>query len=78
MTKPYLYNHNLVLARQAVFADYCEHIFSVLFRVEEKESAYPPRNDRHMGYFAEILTSAYFTSRADRLNIIHAPEIWMC
>ena len=49
----------------------------MLMRVEEAEGKRPPRNDRHMGYLAEILTSAYFTSRADRLRVVHAPELWL-
>ena len=77
LSKPYLYNHNLLLARRDVFVDYCEHIFSILQRVDEAESVRPWRNDRHMGYLAEILTSAYFTSRANRLHIVHAPELWL-
>ena len=77
LAKPYVYNHNLLLARREVFADYCERVFSVLLRVEEAEGVRPWRNDRHMGYLAEILTSAYFTGRADSLHIVHAPELWL-
>ena len=77
LSRPYLYNHNLFLAKCEIFADYCEHIFSILGRVEEKESQRAWRNDRHMGYLAEILTSAYFTSRANELNIVHVPDLWL-
>ena len=77
MAKPYLYNHNLLIAKQNVFSDYCRFMFDILGRVEEKERNKPARNDRHMGYLGELLTSAYFTNRADRLKIIHAREVWL-
>lgn len=79
LDRPYLYNHNILLARRETFADYAGQLFSVLRRVEEheKERGDWPRNDRHMGYLAEILTSVYFTSRAEELKIVHAPELWL-
>ena len=77
--KTYIYNHNLLIARREVFADYCAHVFSVLWRIEEREKELGqwPRNDRHMGYLAEILTSVYFSSRSGRMQILHAPELWL-
>ena len=77
LSRLYLYNHNLFLAKEEVFMDYCECIFSILGRIEAKESARPWRNDRHMGYLAEILTSAYFTSRMGQLRVVHAPDLWL-
>lgn len=77
MALPYLYNHNIVLAKRAVFEDYAARMFAILQRVDEKEAPKGWRNDRHMGYFAELLTSAYFTNRAKKLQIVHVPEVWM-
>lgn len=77
MTLPYLYNHNMLIAKRAVFEDYGRRMFSILLRVDEKEAPKGWRNDRHMGYFAELLTSAYFTNRAKTLHIVHAPDLWL-
>ena len=74
----YIYNHNLVLAKQDVFDDYCSWIFGILFHAEEafidRDGGLKPRL---MGYLGEILTSAYFSEREKLIRIVHAPECWM-
>lgn len=74
---PYLYNHNLVIARRAVFEDYCHYLFAILQRVDKAMKPFGWRTARRMGYLGEILTSVYFTTHADRLRIVHAPNRWM-
>lgn len=78
LSKPYIYNHNLVLAKREVFDDYCAWLFGILFateqRILERDGKLAPRL---MGYLGEVLTSIYFTERAESLRIVHAPERWL-
>lgn len=74
---PYIYNHNLLICKHNVFKRYNEYLFSILQRVDAIEQKDGLRNDRHLGYLGEILTSAFFTQHADELKIVHAPELWL-
>lgn len=74
----YLYNHNMMIAQERVFDDYCKWIFPVLDRIERRlHERGEYRNNRYAGYLGEILTSVFFTRRRHELKIVHAPELWM-
>lgn len=74
----YLYNHNMMIAKETVFNDYCKWVFQVLDRIENRlRERGEYRSNRYAGYLGEILTSVYFTKRRHELKIVHAPELWM-
>ena len=76
--KNYLYNHNIVIAKEAVFDQYCEFLFSILFEVEKRmQKKGIDRQDRYLGYLGEVLTSIYFVMNQENLRIVHAPLIVM-
>lgn len=78
LKKPYLYNYNMFLADGQTFDDYCQWIFPILERAEELcEPEGTIRNDRYIGYIAEVLTAIYFLSNKDKLRIVHAEKRWM-
>ena len=73
----YLYNYNMLIARDEVFDAYCKWMFDILERAQcycDKEGR---RQDRYAGYLGELLTSIYFIKNQDRLKIAHADRIWM-
>lgn len=73
----YLYNYNMLIARQAIFDSYCEFLFEILFAVEKYfNDRGIVRQDRYLGYMGEILTSLYFMHNAHRLRVAHAPKLW--
>lgn len=74
----YFYNFNMLIARRAVFDDYCQFLFSVLERTEELTSPKGwERADRFAGYLGENLTTLYFRKNRDKLKIVHAGKIWI-
>lgn len=74
----YIYNHNILIAKQTVYDDYCSFMFPILFEVEHYyRSRGIIRQDRYLGYLGELLTSAYFIMNADHLKIVHTEERWM-
>ncbi len=74
----YLYNHNMMIAKETVFDDYCQWVFPVLDRIERRlHERGEYRSNRYAGYLGEILTSVYFTKRRHELKIVHAPELWI-
>ena len=54
--------NNMVIARNDLYNEYCEWIFPVLFAMENTDilSNYGHREDRHIAYAAELLTSYFF------------------
>ncbi|MBS5958072.1 MAG: DUF4422 domain-containing protein [Clostridiales bacterium] len=73
-----LYNYNMVIAKERVFDEYCEFMFGILFKLEQYYTNKGViRRDRYLGYFGEILTSAYFIMNMDKLNIVHGKKIWL-
>ena len=67
-----------MIARQDVFDDYCNFLFSVLSRTEELTTPKGwERSDRFAGYLGENLTTLYFMANKDRLKILHAGKIWL-
>lgn len=74
----YLYNHNILLAREKIFDTYCAWIFPIMQRIEEYyQQKGILREPRYMGYIGELLTAVYFTVRQNMWKIIHAPERWL-
>ncbi len=74
----YLYNYNIVVARNEVFRDYCEWMFPILMEVEERcEAVERLRLPRYIGRVGEVLTSVYFTLNCEKWNIVHAEKRWL-
>lgn len=52
----YFYNYNMLIAREAVFKDYCNWLFPILERIEELSSPKGnERADRYIGYLGDYL-----------------------
>lgn len=76
---PYLYNYNMLIARAAVFDDYCAWLFPILAHVRAHAPAlFPPdTHTRVCGHLGELLYSIYMISRRDRLRLLHVPKVWL-
>lgn len=73
-----LYNYNMLLAKKAVFNDYCDFMFTILQKMDEYyRDKNINRNDRYLGYFGELLTSIFFVLNSSELKIVHAGRLWM-
>lgn len=73
LQQQYLYHYNIILARKHVLADYCEWLFPILERVEDLSVPKGcDRQDRYIGYMGETLSTLYFMSNKDELNITYA------
>lgn len=72
LEQQYLYNYNVILAKENVLSDYCEWLFPILEVVEELSVPKgDERSDRYIGYMAETLETLYFRANADKLKIAH-------
>lgn len=70
------YLHNVFVLNRNTAEDFLQWLFSILFKVEKMEcEAGEKRQDRHMGYLGENLTTLYFMFNQERLRICHAREI---
>lgn len=73
LSRRFLYNYNLILAKKEVLAEYCNWLFPILERVEKLSvPKASERSDRYVGYIGESLTTLYFMFHKDDLNIAHA------
>lgn len=73
----YFYNYNMLIAKEAVFNDYCQFMFSVLERVEQLTVPKGwERADRFAGYLGENLTTLYFRKNRNNLKIVHVGRKW--
>ena len=71
-SQSYLYNYNLILAKEKVLADYCAWLFPILKRTEELSKPRGwERRDRYIGYLGENLLTLYFLYHQEELNIFH-------
>lgn len=74
----YFFNFNMLIAKAAVFDDYCSFLFRVL---EKAEALVTPRGweraDRFAGYMGENLTTIYFHKNKDKLKIVYAGKKWL-
>ena len=75
----YLYNYNMLIARETVFDAYCAWIFPILERVRELCRGLwgSEEPDRLCGHLGEVLTSLYFMLHADELTILHVRKQWI-
>lgn len=71
-------NFNMLIAKAAVFDDYCKFLFAVLGRTEELTTPKgSERADRFAGYLGENLTTIYFLKNRDKWKTAYAGKIWM-
>lgn len=78
LTDHYIYNYNMLIAKQKVFDDYCKWMFPILAEIEKIcEPPNKSRNDRYIGYIGEILTALYFLYNKNGLNIAHVMKKWL-
>lgn len=72
LKQPYLYNYNIIVAKQNILRDYCAWLFPVLERTEELSTPKGwERADRYIGYLGENLLTLYFLYHAEQWNIKH-------
>lgn len=70
-SEPYFYNHNLIIAKKEVLADYCAWLFPLLNRIEELSTPKGwERTDRYIAYISESLFTLYFRYHSE-LKIYH-------
>ena len=75
-SRPEFYNYNMMLAKKAVFADYCEWLYPILDRIEElSEPKGIERHDRYTAYLSESLETLYFMSNLKKLKIYHTGRL---
>ena len=74
----YVYNYNMLIAKEEIFHQYCEFLFSVLFEMESyfKRQGIR-REDRYLGYFGELLTTIFFSLHDKDFKIAHAKRLWL-
>lgn len=72
LCQKYLYNYNIILARESVLADYCSWLFPILERTEKLSIPKgKDRSDRYIGYMGESLCTLYFSYQRNKLKIVH-------
>ena len=71
---PVLYNGNLLVAKEDIFDSYCQFLFDILSKVDQR---FVNRQDRYLGYLGELLTSLFMTRHAAQLRIVHAKKRWL-
>lgn len=72
------FNFNMLIAKAAVFDNYCSFLFRVLGRAEALvTSGDRERLDRFAGYMGENLTTIYFLKNRDKLKIVYAGKRWL-
>lgn len=73
LEQEYLYNYNIIVAKNSVINDYCTWLFRLLFRIEEINNPDGTKEpNRYIGYAAETLETLYFMYNRDKLKIAHA------
>ena len=71
----YQYAYNMVCAKNKVYNDYCKWLFSITDQMELSAERLPSVLDaRVLGYVSEILTSLYFMSNQNKINIKHVEK----
>ncbi len=72
------YNFNMLIAKTAVFDDYCHFLFRILERTEELTTPRGwERADRFAGYLGENLTTIYFLKNREKWKILYAGKVWL-
>ena len=68
----YLYNYNIILARESVLDEYCSWLFPLLFRIEQINDPNDEKKaNRFIGYVGETLETLYFMRNKKSLRIAH-------
>lgn len=68
----YFYHFNMVIGKRDLFCEFCEWLFSVLFKIEElKKIQGSEITPRYIGYLAENLTTFYFLLHKSKYKIAH-------
>lgn len=68
----YMYNYNIVLAKENVLNDYCAWLFPLLARIEQiNDSDEVKSQNRYIGYIGETLETLYFMYNKNDLRIAH-------
>lgn len=78
LSQGYLYNYNIIVAKEEVLSDYCEWLFRLLFRIEEisnPDGSKAP--NRYIGYVGETLETLYFMYNKHKLKIAHSGCIFL-
>ena len=74
----FFHNFNMLIAKAAVFDDYCSFLFRILARAEELTTPKGwERADRFAGYLGENLTTIYFLKNRVKWKIAYAGKIWL-
>lgn len=69
----YLYNYNIILAKNRVLSDYCAWLFPILFRIEEINDPMKKKDpNRYIGYISETLETLYFMYNKNKLKIAYS------
>lgn len=69
----YMYNYNIILAKEHVLDNYCSWLFPVLFRIEQILDPDGSRKpNRYIGYVSETLETLYFIYHKQKFRIAHA------
>lgn len=77
LKEPYLYNYNMLIARKAVFTDYCEWIFPLLDEMTRRCGKIEmERLPRYIGRAGEVFTSVYFLVNERGWKIVHGEKCW--
>lgn len=76
--QPYMYNYNMIVAKEKVLEDYCSWLFPILERTEELSIPKgSDRADRYIGYLGEHLLTLYFMFHQKDLKIYHTGRIML-
>lgn len=74
----YMYNYNIIVAKEKVMDDYCSWLFPILKRTEElSDPKGCERADRYIGYMGENLLTLYFMKNKDRYKTAHAGVVML-
>lgn len=74
----YMYNYNILLAKEEVLRDYCAWLFPILERTEELSDPKGwERADRYIGYLGENLETLYFMHHAEDYKILHTGRVML-
>lgn len=74
----YMYNYNILLAKETVLCDYCAWLFPILERTEELSDPKGwERADRYIGYLGENLETLYFMHHAEDYKIMHTGRVML-
>lgn len=70
------YLHNIWILESYEAEQFLEWMFGILFEIERRwECNEEPRQDRHMGYLGESLTTLYFLYHRKDLKLVHGKEV---